>query len=361
MRSADRSPVWRNALTALVLVAVVLLRGSFLAHQLGGTYRVASFLTDVVLLLGLVAMLRLLDAALRRISAMLVRGDRRRQQVLRATLHGGLGIVIAAPLIVAAVQLHPQKIGNLFTPATLDLPFEAVTLDSDGTRLDAWYIPGRADAAQVVLAHGLAANKANFLAAVDLLHAAGFGCLAFDFHGHGDSDGLSTTFGYREAADVKAAHDWLRRLHGDRPIHALGYSMGAAAILRAARQYDLFDRIVVDSTFAALESVARHSVLKPLGPLARPLFAASCAWTRLLVGVDLRRHRPLDDVLGMRDRPLLIIHGTADRMIPIGEGRRLHDAAPWSQWWAVPGADHAATLQHRDYASRVAGFLRGVE
>ena len=52
--------------------------------------------------------------------------------------------------------------------------------------------------------------------------------------------------------DVKAAHDWLKMRYPDRRIDVVGYSMGAAAAVRAARTYGLFDRMVLDSCFARL-------------------------------------------------------------------------------------------------------------
>ena len=95
--------------------------------------------------------------------------------------------------------------------ALLGLPYSDVLLDSEGLRLSAWYVlaskPGRP---VVVLCHGLGANKQNFLPVAQTLHELDFNVVTFDFRGHGDSEGRTTTFGIKESRDVVAAFGWAR-------------------------------------------------------------------------------------------------------------------------------------------------------
>ena len=47
------------------------------------------------------------------------------------------------------------------------------------------------------------------------------------------------------------------------------------------------------------------------------------------------------------DVPTLIIHGTADRILPIdGQGRRLHAALPDAQYVEIEGAPHGLLWTH---------------
>lgn len=107
----------------------------------------------------------------------------------------------------------------------------------DGVVLAASYLPGpagpRAELPAVVLAPGLAGHRTKpaYALLAERLSAAA-AVLALDLRGHGGSGGRST-LGIAEAHDVDAGAEWLRgRGHGW--VAAIGASMGATAVLRAA-------------------------------------------------------------------------------------------------------------------------------
>ena len=51
--------------------------------------------------------------------------------------------------------------------------------------------------------------------------------------------------------------------------------------------------------------------------------------------------------------PTLILHGTADRILPIdGQGRRLHAALPQAKYVEIEGGPHVNTLSHADEVNR---------
>jgi pimeloyl-ACP methyl ester carboxylesterase len=51
---------------------------------------------------------------------------------------------------------------------------------------------------------------------------------------------------------------------------------------------------------------------------------------------------------GEIEAPLVIIHGTADRNVPIEQARRLHQAAPNATLIEIPGAGHELMFLHPD-------------
>jgi len=72
--------------------------------------------------------------------------------------------------------------------------------------LAGWDIPAVApDRPTVLFTHGVGTNRQNFLPLARLVHDLGFGVFLFDFRAHGDSDGLVSTPGLREADDLAAA------------------------------------------------------------------------------------------------------------------------------------------------------------
>ena len=50
-------------------------------------------------------------------------------------------------------------------------------------------------------------------------------------------------------------------------------------------------------------------------------------------------HRPVDAIRGV-DVPVLILHGTADTLVPISHGRRLAQAGPRAELIELAGGEH---------------------
>ncbi|MEU5265472.1 alpha/beta hydrolase [Amycolatopsis sp. NPDC021455] len=67
-----------------------------------------------------------------------------------------------------------------------------------------------------------------------------------------------------------------------------------------------------------------------------------------------------DDITKI-DIPTLILHGTADRILPInGQGRRLHAALPAARYAEIDGGPHVMGITHAEEVNReLLAFLRG--
>jgi len=153
-------------------------------------------------------------------------------------LAAGVGTVVLLGLCLltlgqalAATWVPRVEVGR--TPADVGLEAEDVRLTtSDGVDLAAWYVPPENGTA-VVLAHGSGSTRSNVLDQAAVLVENGYGILAFDARGHGDSDGRAMGFGWWGDEDVGAAVDHLV----DRPevdhVAALGLSMGGEEVIGA--------------------------------------------------------------------------------------------------------------------------------
>ena len=104
-----------------------------------------------------------------------------------------------------------------------------------GVPLAAWYLPTRSGAA-VVLLHGAGSTRSAVLDQAAVLWRHGYGVLALDARGHGDSSGRAMDFGWYGDDDVRGAVDRLSRLPGvDRDrIGVVGLSMGGEEAVGAA-------------------------------------------------------------------------------------------------------------------------------
>jgi len=69
---------------------------------------------------------------------------------------------------------------------------------SDGLILKGWIIQKDKSLVTIIFCHGLGMNKSDLLSLAKSIYDAGFNLFLFDFRGHGDSSGSTTSFGYLE-------------------------------------------------------------------------------------------------------------------------------------------------------------------
>jgi fermentation-respiration switch protein FrsA (DUF1100 family) len=194
--------------------------------------------------------------------------------------------------------------------------------------------------------HGNAANVSNHLPLVAWLPAAGFNVLMLDYRGFGRSQGRPTLDGVVD--DAAAALAYLRvrpGVDGGRLV-VLGQSLGGATALRLlARDSEGVRLAVIEAAFASYRGIARDAaaqsvVLLPLVPIAAPALPA-------------RSDDPVAALAAVRV-PLLLVHGTADEVIPFRHGEQLAAAAPaGTEFIRVDGARHMESLTRADVQRRV--------
>ena len=275
-------------------------------------------------------------------------------RLMRRTLHG-----ISAP--VAWSVLHPLRFAPLLTPRSVGLEYRSLSLESEGARLAAWHIPCDGARAGVVLCHGHNDCRTQFRSLLRPLHEAGLHLLLFDFRAMGFSGGRHCTYGHRERNDVLAAVRRLREEAGIEQVGLLGYSMGGATALLAAADDPSIAAVVTDCAFARMEDMVeqRFAVLPPR--LRAPVAASVRHWGVQWSGAVVEEVDPEAAVRTWRPRPLLVIHGDRDRVIPPGHGERLAAAGgPEAQLWIVPNAPHVGCrrVAGEEYYERVGGFFR---
>lgn len=272
---------------------------------------------------------------------------------------------IFVPFFVSMVCTLRLKIGNSFDPQSYaGMPFEdANFMTSDGLELHGWYLPGRGAESAVVICHGLGANKGNFFEFVRLFYGQGYNVLIFDLRGHGDSDGHTSGMGLLEDRDVLAAVRWLKQTYpgGARHVYGLGSSMGAAALLRAARQTNDIEALILDSCYSSAEILADQHVRA--FPVIGPLFAEiAMAFLSLQLGENLANLDPLDAIGQLGGRPVLLIHATNDVIIPPENIELLFARAelPKAKWLGPGTHSNVLTEDFTGYQHRVLRFLADV-
>lgn len=255
------------------------------------------------------------------------------------------------------------------TPTPTDLGFiaEDVHLDAvDGTRLRAWFLPGSgpvratADAARgpaVVVLHGWGSSGADLVPAAPGLVAAGLPTLLLDARGHGRSEPTTFMSMPRFAEDLEAAVAWLRRdarIDPDR-IAVLGHSVGAGASLLAASRDPRLAAVVAISGMAHPAELIRGS--RGLRQAPEPLTTRVLSTIEDTIGHRFDTFAPLHTIRAL-EMPVLIVHGTADRTVPVRDAARLVDAGgPNARLRLVPGAGHRSVTPFLPLVDELAGFL----
>jgi pimeloyl-ACP methyl ester carboxylesterase len=230
--------------------------------------------------------------------------------------------------------LRAPRLAHQRTPTDLGIFAQEVRLPTAQKKtLFAWFAPApcQAPSPAVVVMHGWGANASLMLPALGPLHSAGFAVLLVDARCHGLSDDANFTSLPRFAEDIEAGLDWLRQqtsVDVDR-LAIMGHSVGAgAALLCATRRPDV--RCVVSlSAFAHPRDIMRSYLAQAHIPY--PILG----WyvihhVQQVIGVCFDSIAPLTSMARLRC-PVLLVHGSADEVVPFTDAQRLLWAAPASQ------------------------------
>lgn len=126
-----------------------------------------------------------------------------------------------------------------------------------------WFFPGLRGAPTILLCHGYQSSRGELLTLVSALQDHQYNVFVFDFAAHGSNSGI-TTFGYREADEVRAAIDTIgKRSDVDPSRFGLwGYNLGAYAALREAEKDPRVKVIVLDSVYDYPKQMVKIGVEK---------------------------------------------------------------------------------------------------
>ena len=278
---------------------------------------------------------------------------------------GGLGCAAVAGAGFTAALLHysrrwiaPPRV--ILDPPHCDIVEEPRFTSVDGTPLYGWYLRAGETDPGLVLCHGYQRSMEETFGLGCALRERGFNVLLFDFRGCGNSGGRFTSIGYHEPLDLRGAVAWLRqRTSGRAAIGVLGISMGGAVALTAAADCPDVRAVVTDSAFATLESC----IAVRFAPLRFPMLQLHHLTMRMaerMCGGRVSGVRPVDAARRLSGRPVLLIHGTADDIVPYHHALELAEAlAGPHELWTLPGVGHAMArfAVPDEYVRRVTDFF----
>jgi uncharacterized protein len=279
----------------------------------------------------------------------------------------GIILVIAAlSFVLVYANTHPPKYPLHISPSEYKADYEAVSFTSvDGIVLKGWlvkpphpHIPSPA----IIICHGVGANRSDFTELAAALSRRGHFVLLFDFRAHGESSGSRTSLGYHEQKDVIAALDFLKSRSEVAPgrIGIYGFSLGGSTAILAAARTGAFKAVVADSAFTTLRDQAREAITGFYHLPSFPFLQLTVLGYELYFQTNVDALSPVSVIATIAPKPVLIIAGEGDKLIPAENGRKLYAAAgDPKELWVISGADHGGTLAAAgsDYEKRVGEFF----
>jgi alpha-beta hydrolase superfamily lysophospholipase len=279
----------------------------------------------------------------------------------------GIGVWLTAGVtILLKRSVYPKRIAPQQTDAMAGEGCTEVRFPSagDGALLAGWFVPARPASAQgvVLCCHGMSQNREQMLHWAESLWNGGFHVLLFDFRAVGSSEGEKATGGVLEAEDVLGAVNYLasRADCAGLNIGALGFSMGGSAAILAAAEEPRIRAVATHAAFATLDSAIAARCKFHFGPLGPIVDWGFKQVGRKHFHVQPEHINPVRVVSSLAPRPLLVLHGEKDPIIPPHNAYELYNAAgePKSLHF-IEGGDHEPEHAHTEEVhTRVVSFFR---
>ncbi len=248
-------------------------------------------------------------------------------------------------LILIALMYLMQR--NMMYYPTLNKPdipaakvtglHEIRTTTEDGLDLFGWYKPAQEGKQTIVWFHGNGSNvEITTYRALPYLKA-GYGLLAVEYRGYASNKGSPSEQGFYK--DARAFMAWLNRNEvADDSIILYGESIGSGVAVQMATEHEVHT-LILDSPFSSMSDVASSHY--PIAPVKWLLLDKYDSYLKI----------------GDIKSPLILVHGTADAIVPYKFGKKLYEAAPQPKtMMSIEGGGHN-NLDDFDIAYKIITIL----
>jgi uncharacterized protein len=238
-------------------------------------------------------------------------------------------------------------------------PYESVSLVmADGLKISGWLIPVDSSTKAAILFHGHGNQKGSLLDQSAYLRQLGYSTLLIDFRAHGESEGTTCTVGYNETEEVNAAYQFMKG-KGYNKIVMYGSSMGAAAVIKAVRDYQLdADKLILEMSFGSLPDAVKGR-MRIMGLPGSPLGELLTFWGGVERGYWAFNYSPCDYATDLK-MPVLVQWGDKDPRVQRHETECIYNnLAGEKQLVVYEGAGHQSLYKFdaQKWESTVGEFL----
>jgi pimeloyl-ACP methyl ester carboxylesterase len=268
-------------------------------------------------------------------------------------LHRLLSLSLFAGVIVASAETIPANIvlrnpapKTALTKWVTHGTSQTIALELEGGTMRGWSFPA-------MRTTGKAPTLIFFYGGATILHdepifaaiaRAGTNVIIFDYRGYGFSSGTADVMDFRK--DALAEYDYAAKLAGG-PVVVYGYSMGTAMAAYVASQRPVAGIILAGAIASAAEEF--------------PVFVKAQSPAATDLSPSAEAVEAFDEVGMIRNSraPLLMLHGEADEVVSITQGREVFVASAAKQKHFLPlkGIGHFDTISNDPAQAAVAEFL----
>jgi len=196
--------------------------------------------------------------------------------------------------------------------------YETVELKSN-KKIECWYLNKDSSAkaatikGTIIICHGYGGEKSSMLDKAAIFDSLHYNTFLIDFMGCGGSEGNTTTIGFKEAEQVKTAYEYLTS-KGVNNIYLFGTSMGAVAIMKALKDYDLKPTgIIIECPFGTMYQTV-EARFKNMNVPPFPMAGLLVFWGGVENGFWAFNHNPTDYAKHITC-PTLLLHGGKDKNV----------------------------------------------
>lgn len=269
-----------------------------------------------------------------------------------------IGTVVIVLLYTAAcTYLWATQIDHVFepesllqtTPDRLGMKFEELRIPvgsgADQGELYGWWVPAeQSNAPTILYLHGNYRNIGNNVEHTLRLHKLGFNVLLPDYRGFGKSSGGRPNEA-KVYEDAEAAWQYLLKQRGVQPGQAFiyGHSLGGAIAIDLAAHHSESAGLITESTFTSMAEMGKLSyAYLPVDWLLN------------------QRFESLKKIAALKI-PVLLIHGTWDKTVPVEMAQQLYAAAPQPKILnLIEGGEHnnSAAVGWTEYRDAMTAFVK---
>ncbi len=239
-----------------------------------------------------------------------------------------------------SLLFYPQQLpaGYRFTfPGRYaELPVTA----PDGTRLSGLLFKADATKGLVFFLHGNGGSLADWGAVAATYTCLGYDVFLLDYRGYGTSEGHISSQA-QLLGDVDAAYQQLAATYPENKIVVAGYSLGTGpAAWLATRHHPR--RLLLHAPYYSMADLASRTI---------------AVWP-LLPGWLLRYPLATNELVQLATAPVVLFHGTEDRLIPFDSSIRLRALLrPGGLLVVVQGAGHNGLIAEPQYQQAIGQLL----
>ncbi len=245
---------------------------------------------------------------------------------------------------------------------------ERLTIDGDHGKLQAIIQKPQLKAGEkcpmVVFCHGFGGTKDGpiFELITDSLQRHGIASIRFDFNGHGQSEGQFQDMTVpNEIEDAKKVIAYVSSLPYVSKVALVGHSQGGVVAAMTAGELGA-ERIAAVALMAPAavlrdDAIRGSTMGQNYNPLDPPEYVNIGGRKLGMKFIKTAFRLPIYETAARYQGPALIIHGTADRIVPYTYGLRFHQQWPGSEYVEQDYFDHGFTQNLYRTTDYVSEFL----